>query len=170
MMRTCDPARRLGLLLVSVCACALAYGTRVGASDQAVVVVRFQTAIQPSTSLRVSGDVLVIESHAGDGPVEVGSISFRAAARTARGGDVLLTVEPLSSVQGLGGGPGTLTAISFVGSGVGVQDGVLRDGRPETVARWVGSGLHTGRVTFVVSGPLPPQGASVPLRFLLTSP
>ena len=131
----------------------------------------FQTAVQPSTSLRVSEDVLLIESRTGEGPVEAGSISFRAAARTARGGEVVLTVEPLSSIQSLAGGAaGASTTISFVGSGAGVQDGALRDGRPETVARWIGSGLHTGRVTFVVSGALPPRDTVVPLRFLLTSP
>jgi hypothetical protein len=138
-----------------------------------VAVARLQAAIGPRTSLRVSAQVLLIEPSppGADGPVGVGSIDFRAAARTMGAGEVVLTVEPLASLASLGGGPsGAPAAISFTGSGAGAQDGVLRDGQPETAARWAGSGLHSGRLTFVASGSIAPQGVSIPLRFLLTAP
>jgi len=173
MMSTHTSSRRAGLVALVACALGLPAGTAVRASDQAIAVTRFQATIRPSTSLRVSDHLLVIDPRPDgfDGPVVAGSIDFRAAARTASGGEVVLTVEPLTSIDALGGGAADApTTIGFQGSGIGAQDGVLREGRPETVARWAGSGLHTGRVTFVVRGPLTPQGASVPLRFLLTAP
>ena len=84
---------------------------------------------------------------------------------------MVLTVEPLTALDAPGGGAGeTRTTISFLGSGEGAHDGVLRRGQPETVARWVGSGLHAGRVIFVVQGPVRPPGAPVLLRLLLTAP
>ena len=173
MMTTCEPARRAGLVALAACALGLAAGAGVNASDQAVAVTRFQATVRPSTSLRVSDHLLVIDPRPlrYHGPIVAGAIEFRAAARTAGDGEVVLTVEPLTTIDALGGGAADgLTTISFQGSGVGAKDGVLRDRRPQTVARWVGSGLHTGRVTFVVRGPLTPQGATVPLRFLLTAP
>ncbi|MCX6552692.1 MAG: hypothetical protein NTY02_17095, partial [Acidobacteria bacterium] len=80
-------------------------------------------------------------------------------------------VEPLASMDTLcGGASGTDTAVEFQGSGEGAQSGMLREARPEAAARWVGSGLHTGRLIFTVRGPVAPQGATLPLRFLLTAP
>jgi hypothetical protein len=175
MMATLPFTQRVGVVAALACALALALtaGAGLHASDHATALTRFQATVRPGTSLRVSGQLLVIDPRplGYEGPVEAGSIEFRAAARTVRSGEVVLTVEPLSPLVVPGGGAAeTTTTISFLGSGEGVQDGVLRDGRPETVARWVGSGLHAGRVTFVVRGPVGPQGASVPLRFLLASP
>jgi hypothetical protein len=101
----------------------------------------------------------------------VGFIEFRAAARTARHSEVVLTVEPMSTLDALGNGAaGPQPAVGFLGSGERARNGVLRAGQPAEVARWVGSGLHAGRVTFVVRGSVRPQGASVPLRFLLALP
>ena len=72
---------------------------------------------------------------------------------------MILTVEPLAPIASLSGGAGdTATTIAFEGSGDGAQSGALSDARPETVARWVGSGLRTGRLTFTVRGPVSPQG------------
>lgn len=167
--------RRLKPVTASACALALALTTGAGlhASDQAVVLTRFQAVVQPATSLRISSHFLVIDASTDgfEGPVEVGFIEFRAAARTARNGEVVLTVEPMSTLDAFGSGAaGPPPAVSFLGSGDGAQNGVLRAGQPEAAARWVGSGLHAGRVTFVVRGSVGPQGASVPLRFLLAVP
>ena len=167
--------RRLKPVAASACALALALTTGAGlhASDQAVVLTRFQANVQPATSLHISSHLLVIDasSEGFEGPAEVGFIEFRAAARTARYGEVVLTVEPLSPLDALrSGATGRPPAVSFLGSGEGAQNGVLRTGQPQAVARWVGSGMHVGRVTFVVQGSPGPQGASVPLRFLLAVP
>lgn len=172
MRPTCASARRAGREALTVSAVALACVAAADASDQAVALVRFQAAVGPGTSLSVSDQRLLIEpgSSGRDVPVETGTIGFRAAARTSGDGDVVLTVEPLGTLQASAGSGDTATTISFLGRGAGVQDGVLRQGIPQTVARWVGSGVHRGSLTFVASGPLPQRGASVPLRFLLTAP
>lgn len=150
-----------------------ALGVAANAGDQAIVIARFHAAVGPSTSLRVSHQVLVVAPQpAGqDGPVSAGSIEFRAAARTSSNGEVLLTVEPLTPIGALSGGPSeTGTSVEFLGTGDGARSGVLSDGAPEAAARWVGSGLHSGRLTFTVRGLAARQGATIPLRFLLTAP
>jgi hypothetical protein len=84
---------------------------------------------------------------------------------------VLLTVEPLTSIGALSGGPSeTGTSVEFQGTGDGALSGVLSAGTPDAAARWVGSGVRTGRLTFVVRGLAARQGATIPLRFLLTAP
>jgi hypothetical protein len=169
------PYRHTRLLIAAIAAsgvCA-ALGAITAASDQSVAVTRFQATIRASTALHLSDDVLTIAPRvAGDhGPSSAGAIEFRAAARTARDGEVLLTVEPLVAIASLSGGAGdTATTIAFEGSGDGAQSGRLSDARPETVARWVGSGLRMGRLTFTVRGPVSPHGATLPLRFVLTAP
>jgi hypothetical protein len=171
MIRT--RVRRARLAALAVVVLTAAQGAGLLASDHDIAVTRFQATIGPSTSLRVSDHLLVFDPRPPgyDGPVVAGTIDFSAAARTQTGGEVVLTVEPLAPIDALGGGAaGALTTVAFQGSGVGVQDGVLRSGQPETVARWVGSGLRTGRVTFVLRGPLTPEGAAVPLRFVLAAP
>ena len=145
----------------------------VHAGEQAVVIARFRAAVGPSTSLQVSDHLIVVAPQpAGqDGPVSAGSVEFRAAARTSSDGEVLLTVEPVAPVGVLSGGPSeTGTSVEFQGTGDGARSGVLREGSPEPAARWVGSGLHTGRLTFTVRGLAARQGATIPLRFLLTAP
>jgi hypothetical protein len=173
MLTTCTPARRARLAALTVVMLGSVGGADLCASEQAVAMTRFQATVRPSTSLRVSDHLLVIDPRPPgyDGPVVAGTIEFRAAARTASDGEVVLTVEPLTPIGAIGGGAADApTTVGFQGIGIGAQDGVLRDGRQETVARWVGSGLHVGRVTFVVKGPLTPQGATVPLRFLIAAP
>jgi len=173
MLTTCLPAPRARLAALTLVMLGSVGGAGLGASEQAVAVTRFQATVRPGTSLRVSDHLLVIEPRPPgyEGPVVAGTIEFRAAARTVSDGEVVLTVEPLTPIDAIGGGAADVpTTIGFQGIGIGAQDGVLRDGRPETVARWVGSGLHAGRVTFVVRGALTPQGATLPLRFLIAAP
>jgi hypothetical protein len=150
-----------------------ALGVVARAGDQAIAVARFHAAVGPSTALRVSSHLLVVapQPSGQDEPVFAGSIEFRAAARTSRDGEVLLTVEPLGSIGALSGGPSESgTSVEFLGTGDGALSGVLNDGSPEAAARWVGSGVHTGRLTFTVRGLAARQGAAIPLRFLLTAP
>jgi hypothetical protein len=144
-----------------------------GASAEAVAVVRFQATVRASTSLSVSSRVLAVAPQPESDTTQalVGVIDFRAAARTTREGEVLLTVEPMVSVDSLGPEalPG-VTAVDFQGQGEGTRAGTLRAGRPEAVARWSGPGLRSGRITFTVRGGVRAPGASVPVRFLLSAP
>ena len=157
---------------LTVCAVA-ALGVEARAGDRAIAVARILAAVGPSTSLRVSHQLLVVapQPEGYDGPVFAGSIEFRAAARTSRDGEVLLTVEPLTPIGAISGGPSeTGTSVEFLGTGDGARSGVLSDDVPEAAARWVGGGVHTGRLTFTVRGLAARQGATIPLRFLLTAP
>jgi len=171
MARIASTARlAIAALLAGVC---IAVTATVSASDQSVTVTRFQATIRASTQLSVSDHVLMIAPRqAGDeGPLNAGAIEFRASARTASDGEVILTVEPLAPIASLSGGAsGTETTIGFEGRGDGAQTGALSDAHPETVARWVGSGQRTGRLIFTVRGPVSPQGGRLPLRFLLAAP
>jgi hypothetical protein len=174
MMMTGLRTARLAAAALVAAAVAATLGGALGASDQFVAITRFQATIRTSTSLRVSDDVLVIAPRqtAGEAPLIAGAIEFRAAARTASDGEVILTIEPLaplSSLSGGGAGDGA-TTVAFEGSGDGAQSGALSDTRPETAARWIGSGLRTGRLTFTVRGPVSPHGATLPLRFVLAAP
>ncbi|MEW5983520.1 MAG: hypothetical protein AB1806_14295 [Acidobacteriota bacterium] len=143
------------------------------ASHQQTALMLLSTLIQPRASLRVTEQALVLEPHdqAPDAPVDVGSIDFRAAARTGGDGEVLLTVEPLVDVATLGGGPSAGTpAIDFAGTGEGTVDGPLVLGQPSLAGRWVGPGVRTGSLTFTLRGSIGPDGATVPLRFVLSTP
>jgi hypothetical protein len=151
----------------------MALGVAVRAGDQAIAVARIHAAVGPSTSLQVSSHLLVVapQPPGQDKPVFAGAIDFRAAARTSSGGEVLLTVEPLECTGSPSGGPSeTGTSVEFQGTGDGARSGVLNTGSPEAAARWVGSGVHTGRLAFTVRGLAARQGATIPLRFLLAAP
>jgi hypothetical protein len=172
MARIARPARLVSAALLAAGVCTAA-GVAVLASDQAIAITRFQATVGASTRLLVSDHVLMIarRQNGDEGPLSVGTIEFCAAARTASDGEVMLTVEPLAPIASLSGGAsGTETTIAFEGSGDGAQSGALNDARPETVARWVGSGQRTGRLTFTLRGPVSPRGGVLPLRFLLAAP
>jgi len=167
--------RLVRLLTAALCAAGVAatLGGLLGAADQSIAITRFQATIRTSTSLQVSNHLLVIAPRqtASEAPLIAGAIEFRAAARTASDGEVILTVEPLAPISSLTGGAGdSTTTIVFEGSGDGARSGALSNAGPETAARWVGSGLRIGRLTFTVRGPVSPHGATLPLRFLLAAP
>jgi hypothetical protein len=113
------------------------------------------------TSLKVSSQQLpFVVSEPGVPAVAV--IEFSAGARTQTGADVLLTIERLPSIDCPEG-----TAVTFVGDGPGTVAGTLT-ARPAVVARWTGSGLRTGRLTFLLQGS--PGTYNVPVRFVLAAP
>src|SRR5262245_30215377 len=113
------------------------------------------------TSLKVSSQVLQFAVTEPDAPA-VAVIEFSAGARTQTGGDVLLTIERLPSTE-----RPEARAVTFVGDGSGTGRGTL--GAASTVvARWTGSGLRTGRLTFVLRAA--PGTYTVPVRFVLSTP
>ncbi len=160
---------------LAVTAFVILVGSAAGLCAQSpVAVLQFNATISPISSVRVSSDVLTLEPRETglDGATFAQSIEFRAASRTSQSGEVVLTMEPLFPLDRLNGGGAAdgVTSISFEATGEGAQAGMLRDHEPQTVGRWVGSGVRTGRITFAVRGPIDPRGVTVPLRFVLTSP
>ena len=114
------------------------------------------------TSLKVSSQSLQFAvSDAGEPAVAV--IEFSAGARTQTGADVLLTVERLPSIDCPDG-----ATVTFAGEGRGTRAGALDPLAPTVAARWTGSGLRTGRLTFVLRAA--PGTYTVPVRFVLSAP
>lgn len=142
------------------------------APDQDTLVIRLGATIRPRASLVVSDRFLSIPPSAPGDPDTrtVGTITFRASARTSAVGEVLLTVEPQVDLTHLGGPSSGAATLGFSGTGDGTRDGVLVERQPAVAARWVSSGVREGQLTFFVSGDVGPAGAVVPLRFVLSTP
>ncbi len=126
--------------------------------------------VRSASMLRTSGQVLSIPRLTGPGIVSAGSVDFDAKARTWTGGEVILTVEALRSPDQFaapsGGGD---VAIEFSGSEPGIVSGVLSTA-PQVAARWTGSGVRRGRLTFTVRTSAGLEGGELPLRFVLSLP
>jgi hypothetical protein len=124
------------------------------ATASLVVSVRFSTR----TSLKVSSDVLRFDVTQ-PGEVATAVVDFSAAARTEPGGEIVLSVEPLQTVDG---------SISVRGEGDGVI-GVAALAHPVIAGQWMGSGTRSGRLVFALCSSV--TGAyAVPLRFVLSAP
>jgi len=145
----------------------------IGASDVASALVRFRSDVTASTALRVSSSVLRIDPQPGSttGAILVGTVDYRAAARTRADGEVVLTVEAQSDVPALDGpGGGREAVIEFAGIGDGARGGVLRRAVPQVAGRWIGSGVRSGQLVFRLRGDAGAAGAVVPLRFVISLP
>jgi hypothetical protein len=141
------------------------------ASDVASAIVRFQSEVSASTALRVSSSLLRIEPQPGVEAVVVGTIDYRAAARTRSDGEVVLTVEAQGTLPTLQGSTtGTESAIDFEGVGDGARAGVLRNDAPQIAGRWIGSGVRTGQLVFTLRGAAAASVTTVPLRFVISLP
>ncbi len=142
------------------------------ASDVTSAIVRFQSDVSASTALRVSSSALRVGPQTGSsaGPVVVGTIDYRAAARTRTDGEVVLTVEAQADLPTLAGPSAGENAIEFEGFGDGARAGVLRSDVPQVAGRWVGSGVRTGQLVFTLRGTAATNGAIVPLRFVISLP
>jgi hypothetical protein len=129
-------------------------------STTVTVVAEFSTV----TSLRVSSQTLQFAATQPDGPA-VAVVDFAAGARTRQGGEVMLSVERVAE---LAPDEGSEVAVTFTGEGAGLLSGTLASTGTTPVARWTGSGLRTGRLTFSL-----PQSAgppTLPVRFVLSAP
>jgi hypothetical protein len=143
------------------------------ASDVASSTVTFNSDVSASTALRVSSSLLRIapRSAADAESVVVGTIDYRAAARTRSGGEVVLTIEAQSTLPEVGGpSAGGESAIAFEGVGDGARGGVLRNDVPQIAGRWVGSGVRSGQLVFTMRGSAATSGVIVPLRFVISLP
>ena len=143
------------------------------ASDVASSFIRFHSDVSASTALRVSSSLLRVGPRTGTSadPVVIGTIDYRAAARTRSGGEVVLTVEAGADLPTLAGPSADGgSAIDFEGFGDGARGGVLRSDVPQIAGRWVGSGVRTGHLVFTLRGAAATAGATVPLRFVISLP
>lgn len=139
------------------------------AEEIATAAVRVEAQFFARTSLQVSNDLLQFDVvPSGDRATATASVSFLARARTASGADIVLTVEPLRSVEGPGGADAG-TALSFAGDGHGLLSGELSTAVPALVGRWQGSGVREGRVVFTLRADAM-GNYSVPVRFVLSAP
>ena len=123
-------------------------------STTVAVVAEFSTV----TSLRVSSQTLQFAATQPDLPA-VAVVDFVAGARTRQGGEVMLAVEPQAGFD---------VAVMFTGEGAGLLSGTLASTGSTPVARWTGSGLRTGRLTF--SLPQTAGAPTLPVRFVLSAP
>jgi len=110
------------------------------------------------TSLTVSTDQLRFDPLP-DGDAEA-DVDFCAAARLASGSDIVLTVQPLTPIDGV---------VTFSGNGDGTRAGTLTTTAPATAGRWHGSGLRRGRLVFRMRD-ASHAPVSVPVRFVLSAP
>jgi len=138
------------------------------ASETATASVNVTANFTSRTSLRVSSQQLHFEI--GDPNDEaMAVVEFTAAARTREGGEVVLTVEPMRSVEGPGGAGDLETTIAFDGDGEGTTTGVLRPTSVSVAGRWIGSGVRRGRLRFSLRAPV--GGTyTMPVRFVLSTP
>jgi hypothetical protein len=158
--------RTLGLPLTAVLVLAHATPLVANEAEKTATIVAIAT-FAPRTALRVSTQVLRFEVPAGE-TEGTASVDFSAGARVAPGAEVVLTVEPLRSVEGPGGAGDVETVVGFSGEGAGTQSGTLRM-TPAVAARWSGGGLREGRLVFTLRADAPGV-YTVPVRFQLSIP
>jgi hypothetical protein len=154
--------RPVSSLVSFVCAVLVATPPGVEGAESKSSTVAVVAGFGTRTSLKVSSQILQFAVSDPDEPA-VAVIEFSAGARTQTGADVLLTVERLASVDCPEGTP-----VTFVGDGPGTDPGTLGAGLPTVAARWTGSGLRSGRLTFVLRAP--PGTYTIPVRFVLSAP
>ena len=158
--------------LILVASGALAAPALAWAEEVSTTPTVFRAEIRPSTSLHVSRTEFLVDVPSGaTAPVNVGSIDFRAVARTRTGGEVVLTVETSLEAQSpAADGDARTLSLEFQGTGSGTMSGVVSSSSPQVVGRWSGSGLRSGTLQFRLEGPLTPGLQRIPLRFVLSAP
>jgi hypothetical protein len=142
-------------------------GVPLSASGPETASVLVTASFTSKSSLRVSTELLRFD--AGESGEAQVAVEFAAGARTRRGGEVVLTVEPVRAIVGPGGTADVETAVAFTGEGAGTQSGPLNPVSPSTAGRWTGSGLRTGRLVFALRAEA--SGTYIlPVRFVLSTP
>jgi hypothetical protein len=140
-------------------------GTALGQTESSVVV---SASFGSRTALDVSTRTLDFDVSDPSTPA-IASVEFTAAARTAAGAPVVLSIEPLRAIQGPGGAADVELHLTFDGHGEGLLAGIMNDRGPAAAGRWIGSGHRTGRLVFRLRAAA--RGAyTVPIRLVLTTP
>ena len=142
--------------------------TVASAEDTASRALAISAIVSTRTSLKVSADLLQFDVMSPGQPA-IATVEFSAGTRTQSGAPVVLSVEPLSGLEGPGGAGDVETSLSFAGQGEGTLGGMLRGTGPTVAGQWMGSGMRHGRLVFALQA-----GASgtytVPIRFVLSAP
>ncbi len=99
----------------------------------------------------------------------VATLDFVAASRTRADGEVVLTVEPQSWLEGPGGAADVGAEVSFTGEGDGTLSGALTVSSPVTAGRWTGSGKRAGRLSFSLRAGVEGE-YTMPVRLVLSAP
>lgn len=138
------------------------------AAETSTANVAVNVHLSSRTSLRVSTEVLqfAVGDQAGGATA---AIDFSAGARVASDSDVVLSIEPLRSIEGPGGAADVEASVDFAGQGDGTIAGSLTAASPAIAGRWHGSGMRQGRVTFTLHATAPGV-YSLPVRFVLSTP
>lgn len=134
-------------------------------ASEAVQQVTLAAHVESRTSLRVSTSTLSFVVPA-DGDTVTASVDYMAAARTQRDAQVVLSVELLRSIDGPGGAADAETTLSVDSDIAGSQQ---MSSTPVRAARWTGSGLREGRLTFRLAAAAPGVYA-VPVRIVISVP
>jgi hypothetical protein len=158
--------RFIGLLLGSL----LAMGQApMPGRASASAVVGIQANFSSRTSLRVSSSHVQFEvADPLVSPTFV--IDFTAAARTIRGGEVQLTVEPIGSVQTADRGGPAAPDLTVLYEGEAGNSGTLSQAGPHVVGRWIGSNARQGRVWFTLCGAQAAGVYTMAVKFVLSAP
>lgn len=134
-------------------------------ASEAVRQVTLAAHVESRTSLRVSTNTLTFVVRA-DGGTATASVDYTAAARTRHDAEVVLSVEPLRSVDGPGGAADLETMLSVDSETTGSQP---VSSMPVLAARWTGSGVREGRLTFTLRADAAGTYV-VPVRVVLSVP
>jgi len=159
------PAVRLvGLSLAALALAAAPVGADVTSSAS----VKVRVEVHARTVLQVSTRQLQFDVSADQGSATA-ALDFRAAARTRRGAEVVLTIEPERWVEGPGGAADVEAEVSFTGDGPGTMGGILAPNVAATVGRWIGSGARSGRLLLTLRA-IAPGSYHLPVRLVLSAP
>jgi hypothetical protein len=162
--------RRLPLVLSAALFTSAAGGLapRAAAFDEATATIAAHAQFATRTSLTVSTNTLVFDILDPETPATA-RVAFVVGARTRAGGEVVLTIEPLRTIEGPGGAGDAGAWVEFTGESDGTLAGVVSTAASVVAGRWVGSGRHAGRLRFTLRSGA--AGAySLPVRFVLTAP
>jgi hypothetical protein len=122
----------------------------------------------PRPTLTISAHVLQFRLEPGSTDADA-VVDFTAAMRARPGDDVVLTIQPVTAIQGPGGAADVDAVVTFTGEGRGLQTGVLDATRAVAAARWSGGGKRSGRLVFTLRASVAGVYA-VPVTYLLGTP
>ena len=142
----------------------LAWQLPLRAQDVRIQTLSMQTSLAPRTSLRVSTSRLRFDV-AADGSVAGAAADYRAAARTAAQGHVVLTIQPDGALEAPDGSRTTGLAVRC-GEAAGATP--LTVGLPQIVGRWTGSGVWQGTVSCRLQGAAAPGSSFQPVNFVVS--
>jgi hypothetical protein len=155
---------RVTICVASIVLGYIAWQSPLSAQSVATHALSLQTSLAPRTSLRVSTSRLRFDVVA-DGKVAGAAADYRAAARTAAHGHVVLTIQPDGALESPDGSRTTGLAV-LCGDAAGSVP--LTVGRPQAVGRWTGSGVWQGTVSCRLQGATAPGSYFQPVNFVVS--